>query len=771
MRWLRRNLIIAALGLLTTTGAVSAAESLQLLLADTTVNSVEQGEAFLLWDGVGDFYAAETELTKWRVRRPFPEPVWHDEMPFYRIHDLDGAAAELDMRAMAIVIRLPPRVLERQELRLAVPETPEASASLGLYLDYDVSYMKDTVDRYPFGMLAPTLFSKLGVLNSQFLYRGIDVPLSDTQSQDDFVRLDTTLTRDDPDQLRSYRAGDVLSAPGPWGAAQRIGGLQVASNFGTRPSLVTFPSPYVKGATATPSTVDLFVDGVLRNRQNVEAGFFRIDDLPAITGAGELTLVVTDVMGRETTIIRDFYASSELLKQGLAEYSYSLGFMRRGYGLESNDYGDPAFIGAHRLGIDNSWTVGGRLELSEDVQLIGGTSNWSVRRGGVASTGLAVSNSDDGVGASWLLGYEWLSRDYRLRAQATGSTRDMAVVDPYLNNVPQKLQFAINAGLNRGIIGSLVATYIHQSYWDRDSRDVLTLTYNTRFRDFFVSMYSSVVYAGSSDLMIGMNVSKNFGDRGNTSTYASHRDGDTRVRVESQYRVPVGPGVGYRVGATMANQKQIDGTLIGQSEFGRYTLDARNFDGEKSWRFSTQGSLAWLAGRPYAAREIMDGFAVAKVSEIPNVRVYLENHEIGRTDAKGRILLPALRSYETNRVRIEAEDLPLGAQVDQLELRVAPFYRSGTVVEFPVSVSRQLVLNAMLENGEPVPDGAVVNVDGRDDWSIVGMNGLVYLTGIEGTTSLTLSWLERKCRITVPMPEGNEPLPNVGTQVCEEVEE
>ena len=139
--------------------------------------------------------------------------------------------------------------------------------------------------------------------------------------------------------------------------------------------MVTFPSPYVEGATATPSSVDLFVDGVLRHRQNVDAGFFRIDDLPSVTGAGELTMVVTDVMGRETIVTRDFYSSSELLRKGLHDYSYSLGLMRRNYALESNDYDEPAFIGAHRVGIDESWTVGGRLEMSADSQLIGGTSN------------------------------------------------------------------------------------------------------------------------------------------------------------------------------------------------------------------------------------------------------------------------------------------------------------------------------------------------------------------------------------------------------------
>jgi len=766
MRWLHRNLIIAALGLSITTGASSAAETLQLLLADTTVNHVERGEAFLLWDGVGDFYVAEPDLIKWRVRKPFPEPTWHDDMPYYRIHDVPGATAELDMRTMSIKVTLPPQSLLRQERRFHTSDIPPASSAIGLYLDYDVSYMKDRIDRYPFAFLAPTFFSGAGVLQSEFLYRGMTAPADEPQGFDEIVRLDTTWTRDDPATMRAYRAGDVYSAPGPWGTTMRLGGLQVASNFSTRPSLVTFPVPSLMGAATTPSSVDLYVDGVLRSRENVDAGFFRVDDLPAVTGAGELTMVVTDVMGREQILTREFYASAELLKPGLAEYSYSLGYLRENYGYVSNEYGEPAFIGAHRQGIDDSWTLGGRVELSEDVQLFGGTSDRALRWGGVVSTGLAISHSDRDLGGSWLLGYEWQNIDYRIRAQATGSSRSMAVVDPYLNALPRKLQLVVNAGLNRGIVGSLVATYVHQSFWDRGKRDVLTLTYSTRFRDFFVSMYSSLISSNSFDYMVGMNFTRSFGDRGSTSTSAAYRDDDARVRMETQYRVPVGPGFGYRAGVTLAKQNELDGTLIGQTEFGRYTLDAANFDGDTSWRIGTQGSLAWLAGRPYAAREITEGFAVARVADIPNVRVYVDNHEIGRSDENGRILLPSLRPYESNRIRIDAADLPMGAQVDQLEMRVAPYYRSGTIVEFPVRTSRQLILNAIRENGEPVPEGAVVRIEGRDDWSIVGMAGLIYLTGLEDTAHLTVSWLEESCRMEVPLPAGDGPLPNIGAMRC-----
>ena len=293
------------------------------------------------------------------------------------------------------------------------------------------------------------------MLHSEFMYRGMDAPVGEQYGFEEWVRLDTTFTRDDPAHLRTYRAGDVFGATGPWGTALRIGGLQVASNFSTQPALVTFPVPHLQGTAATPSTVDLYIDGVLRYRREVDSGRFRIDDVPTITGAGQLTMVTTDAFGREQMLIQDVYASTQLLRDRACRSTPTAsGCSARTFSYASNDYDEPAFIGAHRVGIDERWTAGGRLELSEDVQLIGGTTDLGLHRGGVLSSGVAFSHSERDVGGSLLLGYEWQSDDYRFRAQATGSTRDMAVVDPYLNAVPKKLQFVANAGMNRGIVGS-----------------------------------------------------------------------------------------------------------------------------------------------------------------------------------------------------------------------------------------------------------------------------------------------------------------------------
>ena len=71
-----------------------------------------------------------------------------------------------------------------------------------------------------------------------------------------------------------------------------------------------------------------------------------------------MQMVVTDILGRETTYTQDFYVSPELLRTGLSEYSYSLGAIRKNFGYESNNYGDIALLATHRYGINDRLTVG-----------------------------------------------------------------------------------------------------------------------------------------------------------------------------------------------------------------------------------------------------------------------------------------------------------------------------------------------------------------------------------------------------------------------------
>ena len=73
----------------------------------------------------------------------------------------------------------------------------------------------------------------------------------------------------------------------------------------------------------------------------------------------------------------------------------------------------------------------------------------------------------------------------------------------------------------------------------------------------------------------------------------------------------------------------------------------------------------------------------------PDVRVYLDNREAGRTDSDGRLLLPGLRPYESNRVRVAVDDLPLDAEIGAAEVEAVPFERSGMTIAFPLAHAEQ----------------------------------------------------------------------------------
>ena len=50
-----------------------------------------------------------------------------------------------------------------------------------------------------------------------------------------------------------------------------------------------------------------------------------------VNGAGQIEVVTRDLLGRETTVTQDFYASDQLLLPGLNDYALNAGFLRKNY--------------------------------------------------------------------------------------------------------------------------------------------------------------------------------------------------------------------------------------------------------------------------------------------------------------------------------------------------------------------------------------------------------------------------------------------------------
>ena len=194
-------------------------------------------------------------------------------------------------------------------------------AGTGGFLDYDLLYQAgDGVDQGLSGLLELGGFHAGANLLSSLLL----------QRPDRAARGHPTRHRRSAATCRSRaspcRLGDRI-ADGRRASPRRCAsaGVQYATNFGTDPAFVTFPLPTIGGLARQDSVVDVFIDNVQREARSVPPGPFTLESLPAVTGAGEVQLRVTDLLGREQLVTQSYYVSSRLLKQGLHDFGYQLG--------------------------------------------------------------------------------------------------------------------------------------------------------------------------------------------------------------------------------------------------------------------------------------------------------------------------------------------------------------------------------------------------------------------------------------------------------------
>ena len=172
----------------------------------------------------------------------------------------------------------------------------------------------------------------------------------------DALRLDTAFARSDPASMTTYMAGDVVTRGFAWTRPIRMGGLQVRRNFGLRPDLITVPLPSASGSAAVPSTVDVFVNNLKTYSQAIEAGPYRITDIPGTTGKGEARVVLHDAAGHTTETTLPYYVLPSLLRPGLFDFSLEAGLPRVGYATPSDAYvvdkpaSPQAFGGAYMIG-------------------------------------------------------------------------------------------------------------------------------------------------------------------------------------------------------------------------------------------------------------------------------------------------------------------------------------------------------------------------------------------------------------------------------------
>lgn len=736
--------------------------SIEELLLSIRINAEDHGTVFILRQN-GRLLVSGNDLQRWRIRLPNIAPITHNDEAFYPLDALRGLSYQMDESSLTLVMQATPSLFDTTALKGTVAGfTVPTPSPPGGFLNYDVTVTDVRDQTAANGLFELGFFNSLGTGISNFVARN-----HSTTAEADIIRLDTTWTQDRPMELASLRLGDTISSAGSFGRPVRLGGVQWATNFATQPGFITFPLPGLSGEAVLPSTLDLYVNDALRLHRDVPTGPFSIQDLPVVTGMGEARLVVRDLLGREQIISQPFYASPRLLQQGLHDYSYEIGAVRENFGLVSNDYGRLVAVGTHRFGFTDRLTgeMHGEVLSEQQTLGLGGAMLWSDI--GVFSASAAASNSERGSGILYAAGFERQSRRWGVGGNIELASEDFAQLGLQQGQLAPKQRSQAFISLSTGRYGSVGLSYTYQDFRDRPDIELVSANYNYSLGQYGFLNFSLLRFLGEdARTSAGLSYTIPFGTRTTASANINVQQDNAQQLLQLQRSLPVGSGVGYRLLAGAGDSDVREAGISLQNDIGTYGLEAAQTQGETAYRASARGGLALLGGDIFLSRSITDSFAVVRVPDYPNVRIYADNQVATRTNAAGNALLPRLRPYQNNPVRIEQADLPLDAQIDTVQLNASPYFRSGLLLEFPVKRSRGALITVNLENGEPLPAGAFAKIKGGQEEFPVGLRGELYLSGLASHNQLQIIWNDQSCELEIAFPETEDPLPHLGTYIC-----
>ena len=762
-------------------GSGWAAQAPALRPVEVVVNRVSAGTWPLLqWEG--EWFATQEALRSWRLQHSGTDkPIQFSGQTWWPLFTLSGYRArfdggqqslDLEFAASAFVgTRIQEDSIRRWSL---TPQMPS------LFLNYDLSHAVNFQEgsgpqRDTGALMELGVGSEMGVFTTSHV--GRNLVGSSTANPTSWRRLESTWTHDFPRHHLTLRLGDNRSAASMWGRTFYFGGAQLGTNFGLTPGFVAQPVPTFNGAANLPSTVELYVNEALRQTLQVPAGPFTLENLSPLTGTGEARVVVRDVLGRETVIVRPFASSPTLLAPGLSEGSLDVGRLRFNIASENADYRDRVVSALLRQGWTDTLTAEARAQWSAAVRQAALGLNASAWNAWALQLGSAWSqDATTGTGRAWLLALERQGRTHGMGLRWNVSDvafreLGMTATDrPYRSEASMHYRWSVGEGQSLGLqmarlqpaVGEPTSTF--SAAWAQPVAQRGTLLINaTRL-------------TGSSSGH-SLNVSLIF-PLAPPSAKASTRDLVTAQWNESRGRHegyagwtrPVGDetGVGWRALAGRRSQQEfVEGGMTVQRDTLDLGVEMSAQPQSRAGRLTAMGSLVVLEGHAFASRKLQGSYALVEVRGYPDVGVLVHGSPKTRTNENGLALVSGLLPFQGNAIRLDPNDVPLSAELDSIEQTAVPAWRGATSVRFPVRTWRAAVLRFVLDDGQPVPAGAKVELEGDDKAFFTARRGEAFVSGLARHNRLRLRWSEGACEVTVELPAGPpNDLPRLGPFAC-----
>ncbi len=586
-------------------------------------------------------------------------------------------------------------------------------------------------------------------------------------------RLSTSLTFDNRANLSRLTLGDALANGGTLGGTAQIAGVSYGTSFGINPYFTPFPNQRFAGTVATPSTADIYVNGVLVRSVNLAPGPFNLQNLPAVSGAGETRVVIRNAYGQAQELGAPYYLSTQLLQPGLSNFSYTAGVERVPFDTGIGQYDTPALMLHHQYGLTD-WASPGAFLAADDRRVAAGPEiALGLPLGTLALFG-AVSQEDGAQGQSAAVQYSYQSAAFSVGFGATYTSRVYATLD--LDRSQDRAIGIVDAfaGVPLGRRNNLTLNLNDGFFRDAGHSDQASLTdsyHLTERIDMAVTLSHADTRGAPNDNGVFLSFTIALGPD-TTGLVSVNRDQlGTVATAQVQKSLPLGEGYGYLAQLAAGPQSADVADLQYQGTYGRYEVDATRVAGVATGTATVSGAIVGIGDRVMATRPVQDAYGLVRVPGVAGVASTLSHQDMGQTDARGDLLIPNLQSYYGNQIGINDKDIGLDYAVESTERIVAPSYRGGAIIDFPVhrlqAQQGRLVIVAAGKETVPAYGELIVQVAGKSVSSPIDGQGLFYLESLPpGSYTALIAFEGETCRLTLAIPRASGRDVDLGKLAC-----
>ncbi|MFZ3207866.1 MAG: fimbria/pilus outer membrane usher protein [Geobacteraceae bacterium] len=778
----------------------------QAIIVSVILNQEAKGEYFVNLADDGDFLVKTDDLKSMGFTGPFPKPVEVDNESYVSLKSFTGVTFTFDNNNLTLEVTATPTLLPKRVLDFT-PQQP-----LKVYYPKDSSaffnYRLDYLTGNSFSFQGFNVTNELGIRSGDFLFLS-NSSYTNNDALDKFVRLSSSLIYDRRQEMRRIVGGDFFASSGDLGAGVNLGGVSFSKLYRINPYFINRPTVGISGLVSLPSDMEVYLNGVRIRSDRLSPGEFELRNITGYGGVSLVEVVIRDAFGREQRIRRPFYFTTILLKKGLHEYSYNIGAVRREFGITSNHYGELAFSGFHNYGITDSLTLGLRGEWSRNAYNLGQQASILIPGSGTVTLSLSGSHNDAGnSGIAGLFAYSYQGKMINTRFFIKGFSRDYSTIAPAASLLKTRYEASAGGGYGAVKFGSLNLDLTSAQLYQGDTTQAVTASYSRNLTgnlNMSASLKRVIRPLSGNEFFVGLNY---YPGKQISLTANYQRVGDTNTEtLQVQKNQPLGEGVGFR--STLERTDSRNHSLNRFNPSVQYNARHGVYAADYSWqntgsattdssRLSASGAIVYAGNTVGFTRPVSDSFALVKVGDVAGVRVNLNNQEIGRTDALGKVFAPEMGSFNHNQVSITDKDVPIDYLLSAKLKQVSPPYRSGSCVLFEATRMQAVtgIITAKVGNEtKPLEFNEVtMNIDGKPVTFQTGGGGEFYLDNsmVNGRTATDIqemdcqaldkagapfikpgrhtayvSYQDKTCSFDIQIPDSDNPIIDVGKIVCE----